>query len=209
MFEKRQDDISCWAVAEAGGIGPAAGPATVTQSALSRLPGPSSAVCTSRHRTTQGSRVSTTASQPNAPPAMRPASARASAPVATGDFSPLPSPTPTCPARAGPAPPRALGPRRRYPVSTPPGPCSPSSHARKAPRPGWRRAQRYEAPRGRCTVPVTGAGTVRWEQPRGVSGPSVRGGYRQHPVYGAQAPRWPASTRRRAATTAKDAHRVG
>ena len=29
---------------------------------------------------------------------------------ATGDFSPLPSPTPTCLARAGPAPPRAVGP---------------------------------------------------------------------------------------------------
>ena len=106
MFEKRQDDISCWAVAEAGSIGPAA----VTPSAPSQSPGASSAVCTSRHRTTQDSRVSTTASQPNAPPAMRPASARASAPVATGDFSPLPSPTPTCPARAGRAPPRAVGP---------------------------------------------------------------------------------------------------
>ena len=73
MFEKRQDDICCWAVAEAGRIGPAAGPATVTQSALSRLPGASSAVCTSRHRTTQGSRVSTTASQRYAPPATGPA----------------------------------------------------------------------------------------------------------------------------------------
>ena len=110
MFEKRQDDISCLAVAGAGGIGPAAGPATVTPSAPSQLPGASSAVCTSRHRTTQDSRVSTTASQPNAPPAIRPASARASAPVATGDFSPLPSPTSTRPARAGPAPPRAVGP---------------------------------------------------------------------------------------------------
>ena len=110
MFEKRQDDISCWAVAGAGGIGPAAGPATVTPSAPSQLPGASSAVCTSRHRTTQDSRVSTTASQPNAPPAMRPASARASAPVATGDFSSLPSPTSTCPAQPGPAPPRPLGP---------------------------------------------------------------------------------------------------
>ena len=110
MFEKRQDDISCLAVAGAGGIGPAAGPASVTPSAPSQLPGASSAVCTSRHRTTQDSRVSTTASQPNAPPAMRPASARASASVATGDFSPLPSPTPTCPARSEPAPPRAVGP---------------------------------------------------------------------------------------------------
>ena len=50
--------------------------------------------------------------------------------------------------------------------------------------------------------------TVRCEQPRSVSGPGVRGGYRRRPVYGAQAPRWPASTRR-PATAAKDAHRVG
>ena len=110
MFEKRQDDISCWAVAEAGGIGPAAGSAAVTPSAPSQSPSASSAVCTSRHRTTQASRVSTTASQPNAPPAIGPASARASAPVATGDLSSPPSPTSTCPARAGPAPPRPLGP---------------------------------------------------------------------------------------------------
>ena len=106
MFEKRQDVICCWAVAEAGRIGPAA----VTPSAPSQSPGASSAVCTSRHRTTQDSRVSTTASQRNAPPAIRPARARASAPVATGDFSSLPSPTPTCPAQPGPARPRPLGP---------------------------------------------------------------------------------------------------
>ena len=110
MFEKRQDDISCWAVADAGGIGPAAGPAAVTPSAPSQSPGASSAVCTSRHRTTQDSRVSTTASQRNAPPAFCPARARASASVATGDFSSLPFPTSTCPAQPGPAPPRPLGP---------------------------------------------------------------------------------------------------
>ena len=110
MFEKRQDDISCLAVAGAGGIGPAAGPAAVTPSAPSQSPDASSAVCTSRHRTTQDSRVSTTASRHDAPLAMRPASARASAPVATGDLSSPPSPTSTCRARPGPAPPRPLGP---------------------------------------------------------------------------------------------------
>ena len=88
-------------------MGLAPGRATVTQLAPSQSPGASSAVCTSRHRTTQGS-LNSTAPQRNAPPACCAARARATASGVTGDHSSALSPATPSPAPPELAPRRAL-----------------------------------------------------------------------------------------------------